>query len=184
MGTRHFRPEVTIMQKNFHSSVQNFVVNGFGIGVVRNMGPKGYLDCICKFLKKVNLEELSNKGPSQYPKFLDQQTEKPVRHMPREARHWGVARKCLNLFFRDALYNFYLREKYNLAKFEKYLEIPLDSYVGRKLQAENKGLPRWRTVKSLKREISDRFQEVAKKVAKQKGTERVHLDVLYWRGGQ
>jgi hypothetical protein len=88
-----------------------------------------------------------------------------------------------SLFFRDALYNFYLRQAYDLAKFEKYLEIPLDSYVGRALRGEVEGehLPRWRTVKGLTREESAKFQAVAAKVAKLQGTERVHLDVVYWR---
>ena len=100
----------------------------------------------------------------------------------------GLARKCLNLFFRDALYSFYLRTEYGLAKFEKYLEIPLDSHVGSELRLTQEGksanppLPRWRTVNGLEPGDSERFQDVAKKVAKRKGTERVHLDVVYWRG--
>ena len=88
--------------------------------------------------------------------------------------------------FRDALYNFYLRKDYDLEKFEKYLEIPLDSYAGRELwrlaQHEGKHLPRWRTVKGLTREVSTEFQAVALEVAKREGTERVHLDVAYWPG--
>jgi hypothetical protein len=172
------------MQQRFYSSVQNFIVNAFGIAVVRNMGPKGYLDCICRFLKKVNLADLSKKDPSQYPKFLDDETEKLVRHMPSDAQHWGTARKCLNLFFRDALYKFYLRENYDLAKCERYLEIPLDSNVGKQLRKEDRGLPGWRTVKNLTPDVSAQFQEVASRIAKREGTARVHLDVLYWRGGE
>jgi hypothetical protein len=107
--------------------------------------------------------------------------------MPKGNQYWGVARKCLNLFFRDALYNHYLRTKYGLAKFERYLEIPLDSHVGTELrhspegQNANPPLPRWKTVKGLG-PADKRFQDVAERIAKREGTERVHLDVVYWRG--
>jgi hypothetical protein len=174
------------MQKDFLRSVQDFIVNAFSIGIVRNMGPKGTLSRVRESLKKIDLAAISKKDPSQFVQVLDDLTEKVRRDLPKGARHWGVARKCLNLFFRDVLYNFYLRKEFHLAKFEKYLEIPLDSYVGRELwqQAADEGtrLPRWHTVKGLTREVSVEFQAVAGKVAKRKGTERVHLDVVYWRG--
>ena len=130
------------MQKQFHTSVQNFIVNGYGVAVVRNMAPKGknkgYLDNIREFLKKIDLADIGKADPSQYPHVLDDLTEKLRRHMPRYAPYWGTARKCLNLFFRDALYNFYLRQEYGLKKFEKYMEIPLDSNVGKKLREEDR----------------------------------------------
>ncbi len=104
--------------------------------------------------------------------------------MPRGARHWGVARKCLNLFFRDAIYNFYLRKEYKLAKFEKFLEIPLDSYVGhalhRQARDERRDVPPWRTVKGLTPEASAKFQAFASEIARRKRTKRLHLDVAYW----
>jgi hypothetical protein len=104
--------------------------------------------------------------------------------MPRYAPYWGTARKSLNLFFRDALYNFYLRKECGLEKFEKYMEIPLDSFVGKELREEDRGLPRWDAVIRLTPEVSAQFQGVASRVAKREGTARVHLDVLYWRGGK
>jgi hypothetical protein len=151
------------------------------------MGPKGTLGTVRVFLKKIDLADISRKDPSQFPQVLDALTEQLRRQLPKGATHWGVARKCLNLFLRDALYNFYLRREYDLGKFEKYLEIPLDSYVGRELwlRAENEGmhLPRWRTVKRLTGKVNAQFQAVAAEVAKREGTERVHLDLVYWRGG-
>jgi hypothetical protein len=85
----------------------------------------------------------------------------------------------LNLY---ALYNYYLRDAYRLAKFEPYLEIPLDSNVGRRLRKEDASLPPWRTVKGLTPELSARFQKAAAHIAKREHTHRVHLDVRYWRG--
>src|SRR5665811_1628210 len=126
------------MQQKFYRSVQNFIVNAYGVAVVRNMAPKGknrgYLDNIREFLKEIDLADIGKADAPQFPQVLDNQTEKLRRHMPRYAPYWGTARKCLNLFFRDTLYNFYLRKEYGLEKFEKYMEIPLDSYVGKELR--------------------------------------------------
>jgi hypothetical protein len=146
------------------------------------MGPPGTLESVREFLKgQVDLTAISKIEPLQYAQALDGLTERLRNALPKGARHWGVARKCLNLFFRDALYNFYLREKFCLAKFEKYLEIPLDSYVGHELWREDDKLPRWRTVKDLTPQDSASFQKVAARVAEREGTERVHLDLVYWR---
>lgn len=145
------------------------------------MGPKGTLDRVRGFLKEVDLEDIGKKDPSQYACMLDDLTKALQRSLPRGARKWGVARKCLNLFFRDALYNFYLRNEFRLAKFEAQMEIPLDSYVGHALREENESLPRWQTVSGLTPKVSARFQAVALEVAKRRGTQRVHLDVEYWR---
>ena len=169
------------MQNDFLKSVQTFLANSFSISTIRKMGPKGTLDCIRNFLKKIDLPAISKRDPSQYPQALDDLTERLRQAMPKGAKNWGVTRKCLNLFFRDALYNFYLRKAYGLAKFEKYLEIPLDSNVGRALRDEDSDLPRWHTVKGLTRETSRKFQTAASKIAKREGTRRMHLDVVYWR---
>jgi hypothetical protein len=145
------------------------------------MGPKGTLGQIRSFLKEVDLAALGKRDPSEYGQVLDDMTTKLQRALPKNARNWGVARKCLNLFFRDALYNFYLREAFGLAKFEAQMEIPLDSYVGRALRQEDISLPRWQTVKGLTPEVSARYQTVALQVAERKRTRRVHLDVAFWR---
>jgi hypothetical protein len=172
------------MRDDFLSSVQDFIANAFSIAIVRRMGPKGTLGCIRRFLKEeIDFAAIAQSQPSYYAQTLDDLTEKLRQAMPKGARHWGVARKCLNLFFRDALYNFYLRQEYDLARLEKYLEIPLDSYVGRALRREQEGshLPQWRTVIGLTKEESAKFQVVAMEVAKRHRTERVHLDMVYWR---
>jgi hypothetical protein len=170
------------MQKAFLTSVQNFIVNGFSISIVRRMGPTGTLDCIRTFLKEIDLSAVSKRNPSQYSQLLDELTEKLQHALPKGAKNWGVARKCLNLFFRDVFYNFYTREAFDLAKFEAHFEVPLDSNVGRALRHENSELPRWRTVKGLTRNESDKFQAAAAQIAKREKTQRVHLDIVYWRG--
>jgi hypothetical protein len=105
------------------------------------------------------------------------------RKLPVGAQHWGTARKCLNIYLRDVLYNRFLCEHFRLSKLEKLLEIPLDSEVARGLRAEPEGamLPKWRTIKGLDRATIALYQKSAVAVAKRVGTDAVHLDVVYWR---
>ena len=42
---------------------------------------------------------------------------------------WGLARKLLNIYLRNALYTSYLRDAYRLQLAEQWYEIPLDSIV-------------------------------------------------------
>ncbi len=169
----------------FLKAVQGFLANSISISTVRRMGPTGTLARIREFLKEgVDLQYVTESDPANFPHVLDNLTHRLRGRLDPEARHWGVARKCLNLFFRDALYNYYLRKTYHLAKLEPYLEIPLDSNVGRRLREKDPSLPAWRTVKGLTPELSARFQEAAAQIAKRENTRRVHLDVRYWRGDQ
>jgi hypothetical protein len=100
-------------------------------------------------------------------------------------RHWGSARKFLNIFIRNCAYNRFLCEAYQLDQVEQWMEVPLDSHVASGLiDAMPKGvsLPRWRTVIGLNPEISDIWQAAAQAVADKEGCYRVHLDVLFWNG--
>src|SRR5687767_2834030 len=116
--------------------VQRFIANSFGIGVIRGMAPPGTLECIWKFLgKTLDLTQVSSVSPCDFQHELDEQTRQFIDAMPDGGKQWGMARKCLNLFLRDALYNFYLRDAYGLGKLEGVLEIPLDSHVGKALRA-------------------------------------------------
>ena len=60
----------------------------------------GSLKRIQDFLKqKIDLTKISKLKPEQYPQTLDQLTEELMQALPPGDRKWGVARKCLNLFF-------------------------------------------------------------------------------------
>jgi hypothetical protein len=160
--------------------VQNFIANAFSISTIRNMGPGGTLATIRSFLKALDLATLKSRQPTEYTNWLNEQTDRLSEEC---GVTWSVARKCLNLFIRDALYNFYTRDAFRLSRFEPWLEIPLDSLVGKALRAEHGDLPRWKTVKALTRKDSEKFQTAASRIAKRRGTHRIHLDVVYWRGG-
>ena len=103
--------------------------------------------------------------------------------MPARSRSWGRARKALNIFLRNVLYNRYLSGAYSLSSIEQYLEVPLDSYVGIALAGvpEGSGLPKWSSVIGLTAEASEEYQTVARRVAKRKRTAPVHLDLYYFR---
>ena len=102
--------------------------------------------------------------------------------LPINGRPWGAARKVINLFLRDALYNKYLCRKFKIDKLELWLEIPLDSAVARglKTQAGHGGLPQWPGLKNLKPDVSDTFQRSALEYAHTRDIERVHMDMYLW----
>jgi len=111
----------------------------------------------------------------------------PPRKRP-DGNLWGPARKVLNIFLSDATYNFYLREQYNLDQIERYLEVPLDSYVaiGVALDAAKLHPPikfeRWKGVVHVTPQLNDDYQSAATHIAKDRGYRcRGHLDARYWR---
>jgi hypothetical protein len=106
--------------------------------------------------------------------------------LPKSGRAWGRARKVVNIFLRDVVYNADLRNHYELRRVRAWLEIPLDSHIAKGLRAEPEGaaLPRWLGVKYLTPEVSKTYQGVASAVAKRYGVCRVDLDVYYWRAAQ
>jgi hypothetical protein len=147
------------------------------------MGPKGTIKSAREYLAGLDLATFEKKTESDFLAALDEATLRFTEYLPRGGRHWGAARKFLNIFLRSAVYNRFLCEHYNLYRIEPWLEVPLDSQVAKELHNEEGGklLPQWNTVIGLKKETSQRYQNFAAEVAKRKKTYRVHLDVLYWR---
>jgi hypothetical protein len=134
----------------------------------------------CSSLKLNRLPE-----PTSYAVTLDEWTHELKGKFPKEGRCWGVARKCLNIFMRDASYNVHLCGMYpRLKLLEHVLEVPLDSYTANRLLDEkgatNFGLRRWDAIIRLTPEENDKFQQWALIVAERKSIFRVHLDLLYF----
>jgi hypothetical protein len=100
---------------------------------------------------------------------------------------WGTARKCLNIFLRDATYNCFTREHYQLAAVESVLEVPLDGDVAVGLRRDVQtlglpGIPTWTTIMGLSPEHHVQYQCAAERIAHELyDTHRVHLDLWYWR---
>lgn len=154
-----------------------------GASTARNMGPAGTIAAARLFLKNLNLARFNVETPELFKEELDQATSEFVKSMPVDAQHWGSCRKFINIFLRDAVYNKYLSEHFQLAHTLNWLEVPLDSHIARGLRAEDEGrsIPRWKTVIRLDEESSNKYQEFARTVAARLGTAPVHLDILYWR---
>jgi len=148
------------------------------------MGPGGTIKSAQDWLYKMPLLRLKVNDQAGFQSVLDQSTEELQNALPFDGQHWGSARKFLNIFLRSVVYNKYLCEYYGISHIEPWLEVPLDSHVAKGLgeEAGGENLPKFRTVISLKKEDNKNYQDFALIVAEKEGTQRVHLDLLYWRG--
>src|SRR6185369_649911 len=68
------------------------------------------------FCAGLDLAQFSTKDSTVFERRLNTQTNRLLSALPRRARHWGVSRKLLNIFLRDALYTRYLAEQFGLDK--------------------------------------------------------------------
>lgn len=134
------------------------------------------------FLAQLELKEFATARESLFRTRLDKTTEDLAKTFPVASRSWGLARKLLNIFLRDALYTSYLRDRFQLQKSEAFLEVPLDSIsAGRIYKEAIRGeLPRWPGVKHNTEEVSALYQTLASKLAMRAGVARVHLDTYWW----
>lgn len=158
-----------------------------GASTARGMGPKGTVAAARDYLGELKLSEFSISTEKEFKSVLDCKTSKYCNYqkLPDGTLHWGAARKFLNPFLRDIVHNKYLCEKYHLSQIEPWLEIPLDSNVGKQLRREPEGqvLPRWTTVTGrdgIDKQKNKKYQDVASQVAERQGVLRIHLDLRYF----
>lgn len=76
-----------------------------GASTLRNQGAKGVVARARALLKDLDLRLYSCKSRGAFRRQLDTDTEWIRRRLPSGARHWGTARKALNIFLRDARYS-------------------------------------------------------------------------------
>jgi hypothetical protein len=169
------------------ADVQRFTaVICIGPSVVRGAGCSGVAAAAQLYLGVLPLEQFAVEDPRVFRRRLKAGTQQLSRKLPAQGSSWGLARKCINLFLRDALYNHYLRVTYALHASEHLYELPLDSVVARGLKrfAGRGKLPMWPGLCGLTPEVSDGFQAVAQQLAAQEGIARVHLDLVLWTAGR
>lgn len=152
-----------------------------GSSATRGQGA-GVVSAGRQFLAQLPLAQFSVSRPRLFEQRLDETTRQLCASFPQSAQSWGLARKVLNIFLRDALYTTYLADKYGLKESEANLEVPLDSITARHLcKAAGRGvLPRWLGVKHLTPKASALYQAYAAKLAKSHGIARAHLDTYWW----
>lgn len=151
-----------------------------GASTARSVG-KGTVAAARLYLTKLPLSRFAVKTKDEFQAALERATNELKKRLP--SNSWGAARKFLNIFLRNVVYNRYLCEHYRLGHIVKWLEVPLDSHVARGLSDEpgGKSLTKWGTIIRLPQETSREYQDFAATVAKEMGYDRVHLDLIYWR---
>ena len=161
-----------------------------GPSAIRNQGASGLITISRNYFEKnIDLTEFrKNLTADSYADYLDKLTTDLRGRFPDGGKSWGAARKGLNLFFRDVVYNKYLADlldipgdyKENLKALIN-LEVPLDRDVATGLNKTFDDLPRWTTIKDLNEKQSKFFQNKALIHADKKGIARIHLDLEFWR---
>ena len=138
------------------------------------------------YLGTLPLDQFAVARPQLFKERLNHATSELIRVFPKDGRSWGMARKLLNIFLRDAFYTAYLKDAYRLEVAEHNYELPLDSITARHLRADAaKGhLPRWRGVKYLTPQASEILQATAATIASSRGIARIHLDAYWWGGSR
>jgi hypothetical protein len=170
--------------EQYRRRVANVVI---GPSTLRNQGASKVIPKARAFLACVDLGRFVRDSEEEFLAELDRQTEALRASLPRKARHFGTARKAINLFLGEVYYHRVLCQEYGLDKIAPFLEVPLDNLVARFLKKKAKGrgrsLPRWTTIKKLKPGKSRQYQEFATDYAEAcgKGWLRVHLDLIIWR---
>ena len=171
--------------KIFKMLQRNIAERAIGASTLRNQGASGVIQAARDYCAtKIKFAELSRYNKDRFDRFLEKHTKKLIVSLPEGAQHWGTARKALNIFLRDALYNKYFSRQYNLSRCGAYFELPLDEDVANGLREELSAtmkLPKWKNIKGLSCDVSAAYQEAALLVAKKNGIDRVHLDLIYWR---
>ena len=173
----------SMKKDDFFQTLQRFVaVESIGISAMRGQ-ITGTMHAAQNYCAALDLSKYSNLTESEFKSKLNEDTEGMLDAFGFERfRPWGTARKALSLFFRSALYNKYLCEKYNLTSIEPYLEIPLDSAVAKGLikRDTNRFLTKWYGLSYLMKEDSEKYQLIALGEAKKEEINRVHLDIFLW----
>jgi hypothetical protein len=153
-------------------TTQKYVARcAIGPSTVRNMGVN--LRAAQDFLAELDINDLR---AEKFEDFLENET---VLFEKKCAAQFGVARKCLNIFLRNASHNFWMRNKFNFVEIESKLEIPLDSRTMSGIRL-NRPFLRKSSVKDIPRDLHDKYQSAANEIAQEKGTSRIHLDLDYW----
>lgn len=175
-------------RREFLSQVQEYVaITAIGPSSLRNQGSAGVIKTAREFMGKLDFAHFICTKEEEFHSELENATHRLVRALPEKAKSWGAARKGINLFLRDALYNQYLSKRYKIHSIENWLEVPLDRRVaqglialGRKGYLAGWHLPSWPGLKKLSPNINAEFQSFAANVAAKLGLARVHLDIYLW----
>jgi hypothetical protein len=165
------------------SAIQSHVARiAIGASTLRGRGNGGAAAAARAFLRKLDLRLFGDADAGRFSEKLDASTNDLCALLPPGARHWGIARKALNIYLRDCLYNTFLDAAFGLRNQEGQFELPLDSITAGNLKGVvGRGrLPPWPGVKHLSPALNAQFQAAAAAEAQKRGFARVHLDPFWW----
>ena len=171
---------------DFLSNMQTYVANiAISGSTLRNQGAKGVVAAAREFLGTLALKELVCIESPQYPCLLTKWTAELRSYLPVNARHWGTARKAINVFMVQTFLNKYLYREFELHRFADMFETPLDSKAASKLKKEvpETNLRNWNGIRALTEEDSTLYQQAATTLAQQYHIPRACLDTVLWRAG-
>src|SRR5690606_38564090 len=115
-----------------------------GASTARNQGGPGVVAAARQFFAGLDLRRFARRNARRYRAELDMATDELLGRLPPVAASWGLARKLLNIFIRDASYHVVLNAEYGLLdRAGRHMELPLDSLTaaGLKRALERGALP-------------------------------------------
>jgi hypothetical protein len=162
---------------------RRLAVLAIGPSTLRGIGTSGVAAAARRSLAAIELATLAVEDRRDFQDRLQEITKSVKVSLPKRGRAWGRARKAVNLFLRDVVYNADLRDHYGLQQIRPWLELPMDRQVATGLLGEDEGagLSQWPGLKHLRPDVSRAYQTAALKVAERHRVCRVDLDVFYFR---
>src|SRR5438445_6096398 len=108
---RRIVKSVMIHNQKHLFDMQRYTANvGITASALRNLGPGRFVQTAREFLGSLDLSSLATLDSSEYPKWLEVQTQSLMLKFPRP--FWGPARKAINIFMTMASLNRFLYEAY------------------------------------------------------------------------
>jgi hypothetical protein len=176
------------INKDFYTELQARIASlAIGRSALRNQGASRMVQDARDFCMALDLSQLAKDwNAKRFHAYLSRQTRALMKKFRKRAqKNFGAARKALNLFFRDIVYNGILtkRHKLNLSKaYLNQLEVPLDSFTTRGIFRSFPAFRKqWEGIRYLKPTLNNQLQKRAAEIAKKNNIATVHLDVFYWR---
>lgn len=169
---------------DFLNTIQHYLAaSTIGHSTLRNQGAKGVIQAARDYLAVLDLSRFRLvSDQSSYLEVLNSITKELQAALPLGARHWGAARKSINLFMRETCYNRFISDEFNLARLEPWMEIPLDSLVAAELHDRPGGdiLDPWPGLIRLTATTSTAYQTFARILAAETGETLPALDMRLW----
>ncbi len=179
-------------ESNFLDSIhRRLLIISVGASALRNQGAPGIIKVARDYFYNIDIDKFINSLDEEgiFIEFLNYHTDTLLSYFPENCTSWGAARKGLNLFLREVVYNKFFSDYYrlptNLDDFNekiKFLEVPLDKDVATGIYNEKEIiLPKWISIKTVTPNISEQYQSAAEILAKKENIAKLNLDLKYWR---